>query len=208
MSTSVFPFLFLAPEAGGDFAESYVPVDEYEESQGGRGAAIARAASLRYAAAGTCILPDNSGNVPTDFWTFLAARSGRVDSFLFKGHGAAFRISHNESLGTAAGGGGETFALDYKFVDSTTLRVFVGGVEQALTTDYSLSGNNSAPIITTTASFDTGTVTAYYEFYQTVRFAEMPRAQPRTGGAVSYGQQEIAAFTLALVETSPGARLV
>jgi len=207
MSTATFDFLFLDPEAGGDYDESPETLDQMEESQGGRSAVIARASYSRWRGGGTLLLPDNDKNDPSDFWTFWDARSGRVDTFLFKAKAAYWHISTAEALGTASGGGGETFALDYKHVDSSTLRVFVGTAEQVLTTDYAFSGNNSAPLITTTASFDTGTVTAYYEFYIPVRFAmNAPRPRIVKYPENSYGQQETVAIGVQMVEDLPGAR--
>lgn len=119
--------------------------------------------------AANLILNGKSGHAYSDWYAFRRdTLEWGVGTCLFKARHAAHRQVDGESLGTAAGGGGETFTTAKKFLNADTLVVYVDGVTQTLTTDYSLSGNNTAPTITTTASFDTGAVTADYEFYYQV----------------------------------------
>lgn len=209
MSIVVFPFQFLHPDAGGNYFETRITLDEFERSQGGRAAVVARATHRLFAVTPSILLlPDNAGNDPSDFWNFWDDRTGRVDTFLFKAQYAHNRQITGESLGTAAGGGGEQFFLDLKHIDAATLVVKSAGVVQTLTTDYTFAGNNTAPAITTTATFDPGAVTADYEFYMPVRFtmAEPDGETVRYGGGVNLAAQEYVRLVVAMEEDRPGAR--
>lgn len=206
MSNTVFPFRFLDKDAGGDYAGTLVAVDEIEAAQGGRTAVIARASKTQFAAAGTLILPDKAGNKASDFWVFWDARQGRVDTFLFAAPEAYLSWADAEAVGTHAGGV-VAYTLDMRHIDAATLRVFVAGVEQTLTTDYSFSGNDVAPTITTTGSFDNGAITAEYRYRMPVRFA-MDRPRPRLLrlGLPSWADQEAVAISVELIEDRPGGR--
>ena len=218
MSTVVFPFQPLHPEAGGNYEEGLEPLDDFGLSRGGRSAVIERADELTFRVRRAVLrLPDNLGNTVASFWAFLDARTGRVDTFLFKAHHAYSRQVQAESIGTAAGGGGETFTTAKKFLhhvdfgesEPTTLVVYVDAVEQVLTTDYTVSLNGTTPTITTTAAFDTGAVTASYEYYHSVRFAEprFPTKQLTGKKGDVLGDEEAVEIVFQLVADRPGAHL-
>lgn len=207
MSTTVFPFRFLDKDAGGDYAGTLASLDEMEQSQGGFTAVVARASRTRFEAAGTLILPDIAGYKASDFWAFWDARSGRVDTFLFKAQEAYLRMVSGEAGGTHAGGAGVDFALDMRHIDATTLVVKVAGT---LTTDYTFSGNDTAPKITSTANMGTGAVTFDYEYYMPVRFA-MERPDPRPLRHVprpTWTDQEAVAIGVSMIEYRAGRRFV
>lgn len=210
MSTEVFPFRFLDEAAGGDYAGNLVSLDEMETSQGGFTAVVARASRRQFVAAGTLILPDIAGYDASDFWAFWDARSGRVDTFLFKAQEVYLRMVSGEAAGTHGGGAGADFALDMRHIDSATLVVKVAGVIQTLTTDYTFSGNNTAPKITSTANLDSGAVTFDYEYYMPVRFA-MDRPEPRILRHVpkpAWADQEAVALGVSMIESRAGRRFV
>jgi len=136
-------------------------------------------------------------------------------SCLFKALYAVDREVSGESIGTATGGGGgvgETFTLAKKFVHHTdfgesvsTLVVKVVGVVQTLTTDYTVSGNGTAPTITATATMDAGVVTADYEFYHQVRIRHLDVRQPkRDKGLANPG---IVFASVSIREVVPGGHL-
>lgn len=128
------------------------------------------------------------GQTVDDWDDFVAARLG-ADTFLFQAHRTQNKTVTDEAVGT--GDGSTTvFALDKKHLDSTTLVVKVDGVTQTGSgTDYTFSGNNTAPIITFEAgSIPAGAeaVTASYNFYFPCVFArdDMP-PELRAGGTTS-----------------------
>ena len=109
------------------------------------------------------------------FW--ITTLVNGADSFLFKDHTPANFKVEGEAGGTSSGApSGETFTTAKKFIahtdfgeSATTLIVKVDGVAQTITTDYTVSGNGTAPTVTATANFDTGAVTFDYSFYYQVR---------------------------------------
>lgn len=178
MGTSTFDFRVMR---GGGYEEGYEPRTERTDPVSGPLRTRALDATPRFVAGPAAIILDGSdGHTYGDWLDFYATIEYGGDSFLYK---AKSRARHyevdDESAGTASGGGGEEFALDKVFIDADTLVVKIGGTVQTLTTDYTFSGNNTAPKITTTASADTGAVTLDYEFYHQVVLQEL-------GGGTAY----------------------
>lgn len=167
MGTSVFTW----HTRYGQFGDGFASRMDRDEASNGVERVRSYGPSRFVVSALTAIFTDGtSGESLKDFDTFWRTTlSNGTDSFLFKSHTPALFKVEGEAGGTASGGGGETFTTAKKFLDASTLVVKVNGATQTLTTDYTVSGNNTAPTITTTASFDTGTVTFEYEFYYQVR---------------------------------------
>ncbi|RLA10562.1 MAG: hypothetical protein DRQ59_11660 [Gammaproteobacteria bacterium] len=156
----------------GEFAGGIVARHDRNEAS----ASIDRVRSFgpgRYIVSRLTVLLDGvtSGESYADFLTFWKTTiDNGADSFLFKSHTPAeFKVEGEAGGTSSATPVGETFATAAKFLDLSTLVVKVAGVEQTLATDYTVSGNNTAPTITATATFDTGAVTFDYEFYYQVR---------------------------------------
>lgn len=121
--------------------------------------------------AGRIMLP-YGGQTAADLHSFLVAREGGADTFLYKCLHTRHRTSTAEALGT---GDGSTvaFALDFRHVDASTLLVYKDGVLQTLTTHYTFGGNNSAPTVTFVAAPAGGlAITATYDYYYPVTLIE------------------------------------
>ena len=171
MGTTVFPFTVRGREPD----ERYFPIESVSNPEGDGGTLYRRLRAKRFGIRNAeLIFPDTVASKSFADWdTFWETTlSGGIDSFLYAARRPIYRIVSGEAAGTASGGGGETFTTVRKFIhhtdfgeSATTLVVKVDGVAQTLTTDYTVSGNGTAPTITTTASFDTGAVTFDYEFY-------------------------------------------
>lgn len=168
MSTTVWPFTLLRPYNERRVTETtrVALANGFESARSEFGAGKWRMyvdASLR--------LP-YGGKTLADWISFITALDGSRDTFLFKCLYAANRTQTAEALGS--GDGSTTaFALDMRYVDATTLQVFKAGVLQALTTHYTFSGNNTAPVVTFVSAPSGGqAVTATYDYYTPMRFAE------------------------------------
>lgn len=168
MGTSVFSFLKIAPWNYGTFHET-------ETMPGNFGGAVTRprfGPYGLYSASFVVRVPGNSLTI-TDWAEFLKTVRGGYDSFLLKDPLLpAWYRSTAEALGT--GSGSQTdFALDFKHVDAATLTVYKDGVLQS--SGWSLVTNNTAPKVRFSVAPSVGVVvTATYEFYIPVRFAEDP----------------------------------
>ena len=149
---------------------------------------------------------DSGATTSLAYWrTFLLAHMDGT-TFRFKASRPAYREVSGESIGTSAGGSGESFALDKRYVDSTTLVVYVGGVDQ--TGDWSLSGNDSAPSVDTGAGFDAGAVTADYEYYFPCALTDTAYLGSILGLGTDLATPGIDEIPVSLAEISPGAHLV
>lgn len=167
MGTTVFPFRIHTPGEPTGISEG-VRVRAMSETIAEDGTIFARSLDSygRYGLSGVVILTDNDASAGFDNWhSFMDTISDGADTCLVKAVRFDLYTVTDEAAGTASGGGGEEFALARKFIDSSTLVVKIGGVTQTLTTDYTFSGNNTAPLVTTTASADTGAVLLSYEYY-------------------------------------------
>jgi hypothetical protein len=97
--------------------------------------------------------------------------------------------------------GSETFALAKKFVNDATIVVTVDGAPEA---DWSLSGNNTAPLITPGGTFATGAVVVTYRFRYQVRAGVNPlRSSLHVPGALPSSDATVEVF-----EIDPGGHLV
>ena len=204
MSTTVFPFrMSVRTERYEEWRD---PRHVVTEAENGKEFVLALDAAARLVASGAVVLSGATDHAYSDWEDFHAALDYGADSCLYQCHRAAFREVADEALGTHSGGAGVDFALDSKFVEADTLVVEVAGVRQVLTTDYTFSGNNSAPKITSTANLDSGAVVASYRFYHQVRVRQ-------TGGPlyrrdVSLGTQRICFVPVEIREAIPGGHLV
>jgi hypothetical protein len=107
---------------------------------------------------------------------------------------------------------GETFTTAKKFIHHTdfgesvsTLVVKVAGVVQTLTTDYTVSGNGTAPTITATANMDAGAVTFDYDYYHQVRIRQGGVRQPKRDKGLT--NQGVALVSVSIREVVPGGHL-
>ena len=215
MSTVVWPYQFLAPEARGNYSERQRPVDVFGRSLGRKAAVLNLASGREFVASGWIVLPDGT-NEPSDFDDFVEARSGRVDTFLYK----AMRARHRQiQLGALGTGDGSTVAFAFsdgtnlhKFLDADTLLVYVDGTLQTGGgTDYTLSANFTDPLITFEAGStpaNTKAITTSYEFYQSVRFGrdDFPTRFMTSSADDDLNTQEVIRIQVELIEDSPGAR--
>jgi hypothetical protein len=215
MSTTIWTYQFLAPEAGGNYAEQQRPVDEIGRSLGGKTAVLNRAANREFTASGWVVLPDGTNN-PSDFDDFVETMDGRVDTFLYKAQRARHRQIQLGALGT---GDASTVAFAFsdgtnlhKHLDADTLLVYVSGTLQTGGgTDYTLSANNTDPLITFEAGSTPGgaaPITVSYEFYQPVRFArdDFPTRVMTSSGDDDINSPEAIRIQVELIEDYPGAR--
>ena len=216
MSTAIFTPKFLHTEQGGRYSEDLVTLDAFERSQGGDTAVLNLASARKFVMEGLLQLPDSNAptpNDPSDFWDFWEARSGRADTFLYKALSAEMHIVTGGALGTGDGST-KVFAFSggtdlHKHIDASTLKVYDAGVLQTLTTDYTVSGNDSDPTITfVVAPAEDNVLTVTYEYYMPVRFAmARPRAQMRSMPATTTASdQELVQITVQMEEDTAGAR--
>lgn len=177
MSTELFGFSVSGPDL------DEWPVYEGTLQIGDDGARAARvfSPSGRFRSRGGALFfPNASGLSVADLLDFCNDRQGFLDSFLYESAVPALREVSDDARGTHAGGAGVDFLARHKFLDASTLVVKVAGVVQAGGgADYTFSGNNTAPKITTTASFDVGAVTFSYRFRHQVAFTLDPFAGSR-----------------------------
>lgn len=159
------------------------------------------------------VLKGDSGHTYDDWrtWYKNTALWG-AESVLIKPHLATLYVVSDESIGTVSGAA-ETFALDSKFVHhtdfsetATTLVVKVAGVVQTLTTDYTVSGNGTAPIITSTASMDTGAATASYERYFQCYIEQTGEPTVRRPGQGD-NAKDVVEVPVSIMERQPGGHL-
>lgn len=144
---------------------------------------------------GVAPFPNNNGRTHAQLMDFFLTH-GMSGTVLYKALLPFFReVAADPALdvngataGNSTGASGELFYTRHKYIHhvnffsedgitvetTSTLKVYVGGVLQTLTTDYTFAGNGTAPVITTTATFDAGVVTFDYEFYHSVRFTAEP----------------------------------
>lgn len=206
MSTTVFPFTVIRPYFE-DTATETIGVDL-------NGGLIVRRANFGtspgwiYVAEFSVRLPRGGYDID-DWMSFVNDRTGGVDTFLFKAHADYLHDVTDEAVGT--GDGSETvFALDKKYLDASTLVVKVDGVTQTGGgTDYTFSGNNTAPILTFTSPVtNLLPVTASYDYYMPVWFAEDPPRPRMTKGGPNSANSGYIVSGIRIAEQFPGAHLV
>jgi hypothetical protein len=159
-----------------------------------------------------------------DFRDFWIARGMSDTFFYFPAHAefgqvlteAALQSDHTTTAGNATGAADELFYTSAKYVSHTdwsesasSLLVYSGGVLQTITTDYTVSGNGTAPVITTTANFDAGAVTFSYSFYRVVRFrSQLAPTFPGGPSVDTLGTPVVKEIPVVLIEDKPGGYLV
>lgn len=202
MSTTVFPFTLLRP-----YKERRVHDTTLYEIASGVTLRRAEYTVGLLAVEASLRLP-YGGQTAADWDSFLATHKGGYEEFLYKA--LRWRTSTAEALGT---GNGTTvaFALDYRYVDASTLLVYKAGVLQTLSTHYTFGGNNSAPVVTFLSAPTAGqAITATYDYYHPVRLAE-GGDDPDTEHLHDTGSDStriVQVRRIALLETAPGAHLV
>lgn len=171
MSTQVFGFLVAVPYEYGDAYDTVVSpanfgVNITRKDSGDWG--IYRIDRLRV------IVPANAKTM-SDWVDFIRDHAGEYDTFLFKDRmTAALNKSEFENCGTGNASNLD-FALDMKHVDASTLIVWKNGVQQTLTTHYTLINNNTTPTIRFVSAPANGhVIEATYEYYFPVRFSAPP----------------------------------
>lgn len=202
MSTTVWPFTLLRPYKEREtFETTRFALDGGHESRRpefGTYGQMRVDARLR--------LPYASKTI-ADWTTFIRARQGAYDSFLYKCLQADHRTQTLEAVGTG-NGSATAFALDMKHVDASTLLVYKAGVLQTLTTHYTFSGNDTVPVVTFLSAPSNGqAITATYDYYHPMTLIE--------GGDDSNGEwlhdtgsdsTRIVEIAVTMLETYPGAR--
>lgn len=202
MSNTVWPFTLLRPYKEREtFETTRFALDGGHES---RRAEFGTYGQLRVDA--RVRLP-YAAKTLTDWAVFIRAVKGGYDSFLYKALQADHRTQTLEAVGTGTGSL-TTFSLDMRHVDASTLLVYKAGVLQTLTTHYTVSGNNTAPLITFLSAPSNGqAITATYDYYHPVTLVE--------GGDDQNGEwlhdtgadaTRIVEFPVTFLETYPGAR--
>ncbi len=138
-------------------------------------------------------------------------KSHLADTFLFQCVHAEHREVLLGSLGT-----GDTsttvFAFSdgtnlHKYLDLTTLKVYVNGVLQTITTHYTVSGNYTDPTITFVSAPAAVALTVSYEYYRLFQFAsDLALVHPRGAGAAeTLASPGIKRVAFSLIEDSAGA---
>lgn len=205
MSTSIWPFTFHRLPR---FLET--PVFKTRIAAGNEGA-DQRAAEFgddyKLSVSGSLRLPQGSNTLAT-WLAFVEARLGRYDPFLYSPWSQRYRVVTLEAVGT---GDGTTtaFALDSRYIDASTLLVYKAAVLQTLTTHYTFSGNNTAPLITFLSAPTGGqAITATYSRYFPM-FLEDDGSEPvyLTSDAAD-ATRKVRIDGIELMETAPGGHLV
>lgn len=190
-----------------------------ERSEGGYSAVLNTAQDPLFRCSGTIRLP--YGKEPSlttwgTFQDFIDARSGSVDTFLYRPVLARNRTVTSGALGTgtgtetvfpfASGTNLHRHVINGDHSDEVTLKVYVAGVLKTITADYTVSGNDTNLTVTFTAGV-TGAVTVSYLFYVPVRFASVsePSVMSRKkSDATDY--EEIVEYGVTLEEDRAGRR--
>lgn len=161
MSTEIFSFV---PKIG--YAEGFIFRTRITELEGGFEQRAKVFSSSKFVAEGMAIrFPPNN---PETFKNFFIGREGKYDTFLFK---ALEDINNKITLEALGTGDGiiSSFALDMKFIDSSSLNVFVDSV--ASTSGWTLNNNYTLPRVTfNPVPGNNKVITATYEYYIPVRF--------------------------------------
>lgn len=123
-------------------------------------------------------VPNQAGTLTwNDFLSFVRAREGAYDTFLFKDplNALFYRTEKTDAdgaLGTAIAAQTD-FPLVHKFIDASTLKVYKDGIEAV--SGWSLVGNDTAPLVRFSVAPGAGVVvTAEYDYYLSVRFKTDP----------------------------------
>lgn len=93
--------------------------------------------------------------------------------------------------------GSETFALARKFINASTIVLTVDGSPES---NWSLTGNNTAPVIVPSGGFATGAVVVTYRFYYQVK----PGPIPLRSQLIVPGAKPAQASTVEVFEIKPG----
>lgn len=151
-------------------------------------------------------LNSTSGNTVGDWLTFVANHRGAYEQFLYKAKFAAHKMQTLEAVGTG-NGSATAFALDMRYIDLSTLLVYKAAVLQTLTTHYTVSGNNTAPVVTFVSPPGGGeAITATYDYYTPVRLQD----DDASGDVLHLlaDATSIEDVPIQLVEIAPGAHRV
>lgn len=160
MSTAVWPFTTTRPYTE---RRTYVT-----NARGLTGGYIARRNELggdgKFRARFNVRLPRDSQTLAT-WYTFVDAREGAYDSFLYKAQFTQYNTVTDEAVGTGDASTTD-FPLDNKYIDASTLVVELNGTP---TVAYTLTGNYTAPIVELDSAPGGGVaITASYEYYHSV----------------------------------------
>lgn len=147
------------------------------------------------------------GETVDSFNAFVKAQLGTTP-FTYKPHGGEFKTVTLEDVGTGDGTE-DTFVLDSKYIDASTLLVYVNSVLQTLTTHYTFTLNETTPTLTfVTPPPNTEAVEATYERYFPCWFVDDDmRPLLQRGGATSATLPH-QLDQLRIAEQFPGAHLV
>lgn len=205
MSTSTFPFVFSRLPVFNEGPTFKTRIVGGNEGSDQRAAEFGDDYKLRVY--GSIRLPQGSNTLAT-WLAFVEARLGRYDPFLYSPWTQRYRTVTLEAVGT--GDGSTTaFALDSRYIDAASLLVYKAGVLQTLTTHYTFSGNNTAPLVTFLSAPTGGqAITATYDRYFPM-FLEDDGSEPvyLTSDAAD-STRKVRIDGVELLETAPGGHLV
>jgi hypothetical protein len=208
VSNEVFTFRFMRGSGSG-YAEGPEPRRISTDAQSSIEFTRNLDSTARFVAGGRVVLNGQPSHTYNDWLTFYAAREYGAQTMLYRAQLAAHSEIRLESVGTAAGGAGESFTLDRKYIDPDTLVVEVGspGVIQPAA-DYTLTNNNTAPQIDTNAGFDAGAVFVSYRYRHKVKIANAAILDRILRHDIDLGKQGAVTIPVSLREYKAGDSLV
>lgn len=129
-------------------------------------------------------------------------------AFSYKPHRTKFKTVTLEAVGTGDGTE-DTFVLDSKYIDASTLLVYVNSALQTITTHYTFTLNETTPTLTfVTPPTNTHAVEATYERYFPCWFVDDDMAPMLERGGATSATLPHQLDRLRIAEQYPGAHLV
>lgn len=207
MSSAVWPFRFTLRPKSLEMPTFKTRIAEGNEGNDQRAAEFGDDFKLRVL--GSIRFPQTStGKTLADWLAFVEARLGRYDPFLYSPWTQRYRTVTLEAVGT--GDGSTTaFALDSRYIDASTLLVYKAGVLQTLTTHYTFSGNNTAPLVTFVSAPTGGqAITATYDRYFPMFLEDDGHEPVYLASQAADASRPVRIDGVELLETAPGGHLV
>jgi hypothetical protein len=207
MSAAIFPYVFLRD----GFVERLAYSTALAEQSGGRRVAQKLHAAGELVVSGSLLFPNDGGSWAS-LRAFFDARFGGFDPFLYKAQDkdAAAVLDSFTAVTSQV-----DFEATRRYVNTATVVVRKNGVEQTLTTDYTLKNESGGAYVLGTSTklvvrFNSApgngvAVTVAYDFYYPMRF-EMDEldAQDLIGGGVGGGSIANRTLVIRMRETGPG----
>jgi hypothetical protein len=203
MSTTVFPFRFTTQPKACEYPTFHTRITAGNEGSDQRAADYG--ADFKLVAIGSIRLPQSStGKTLADWLAFVEGLLGQYDSCLYK----PFTERYFKVTAEALGSSGTVFPLLSKYIDASTLVVKKAGVTLTLTTDYTFSGNNTAPTVTLLVAAGGNAITANYERYFPMFLTSDGNEPVLASSKSTDATRNVRIDNVELEETLPGAHLV